>query len=346
MTEAYQNYDFVEDEESAKKRFEEFASKDPLPDIPPALLNSGDICDYARITGMVYPFNKQDKLKPASYEIDFLGDVYQKNETTGEVEKETIEHDTPFTLKKNSIAFLFTKTKFFLPDYIAIRFNLGITLVHRGLLLGTGPLVDPGFVGNLLIPLHNLTSEDYVIKGGEGIIWVEFTKLSPHTDWSESSSIFRTRASYKKFPSDKRNLSAQKYFNKASPTGEPSKSSIPSEIRIAQNVANEAKNKVSDFYVKARNWTLGGTIALIIGVMTLVYASWDLISNANQHVAAARDTVAHFKEEQFQLILKLQSLEDQVRYMTERLRSTEQESRESKKNQIEVQKNDSNESSH
>ena len=50
--------------------------------------------------------------------------------------------------------------------------------MHRGLLLGTGPLVDPGFHGRLLIPLHNLTSDEYTIRGDEGLIWMEFTKTS------------------------------------------------------------------------------------------------------------------------------------------------------------------------
>ena len=50
--------------------------------------------------------------------------------------------------------------------------------MHRGLLVGTGPLVDPGFRGKLLIPLHNLTLDAYEIRGDEGLIWVEFTKTS------------------------------------------------------------------------------------------------------------------------------------------------------------------------
>lgn len=334
MSKNYSDYHFVDenDKESAEKRYSEFSSeKDPLPDIPPALLNSGDISDYVRITSMVFPFYKS-KLKSASYEVDFLGDVYQINEDTGKVEKETIENDMPFTLKKNSIAFLFTKTKFFLPDYIAIRFNLRITLVHRGLLLGTGPLVDPGFVGRLLIPLHNLTSEDYVIKGGDGLIWVEFTKLSQHRNWSTSARD--NSAEYKPFPPKKRNLEAQQYFNKAS-NGKPSRSSIPVEVANAKKIAEETKSQVK---------VLGGIGFL--SLLALIYASWDLISNANQHVAAARDAVVSFQEEQFQLILKLQSLEGQVKYMAERLRSTEKESGESWKDQTEVQKNDSNESSH
>ncbi|SDZ12483.1 hypothetical protein [Nitrosomonas sp. Nm33] len=241
MNEDYSNRRLANNVTEAEERFVEFSCKDPIPAVPPALLNSGDICDYARITSMVYPFDVT-KLKSASYEIEFLGDVYLVNEKTGEVEKEILQRDKPFILKKNSIVFVFIETKFFLPDYIAIRFNLKITLVHRGLLLGTGPLVDPGFVGRLLIPLHNLTSEDHEIYGGDGLIWVEFTKLSPHRKWDQSAR--NNSADYRSFPPTKRNLSAQQYFNKAS-KGKPALSSIPGEIATFKIIAEKAKSRVT-----------------------------------------------------------------------------------------------------
>lgn len=67
--------------EEAKKRFGEYRSKDPFPEVPAALLNSADIYDYARVTGMLWPFDPSEellerKLKSASYEVDFAGDVH------------------------------------------------------------------------------------------------------------------------------------------------------------------------------------------------------------------------------------------------------------------------------
>lgn len=322
MSENYLKLDFAKDEKEARERFEEFSSKDPLTDIPPALLNSADIYDYARITGMVFPFDKNNdnkKLKSASYEIDFLGDVYQINEKDKAVEKETIECEKPYTLKKNSIVFLFIETKFFLPDYIAIRFNLKITHVHRGLLLGTGPLVDPGFAGRLLIPLHNLTSEDYVIKGGNGLIWVEFTKISPNKKWRDDWPDRENGAKYVSFPPDKRFLSAQQYFNKASPTGKPANSSIPGEIQSARIDSQDAKEKVSEFYRKVRNWTLGGTMALIIGVAALIFQALDLITNAYQNISIARDVIDNVRKDQIKSDKKIESLEAEIRSLTESL---------------------------
>ena len=50
-----------------------------------------------------------------------------------------------YVFPENSITFVQIESKIRLPNYIALRFNLRIQHVHRGLLLGTGPLVDPGF---------------------------------------------------------------------------------------------------------------------------------------------------------------------------------------------------------
>lgn len=331
MSEDYSQLDFVIDETKAKERFLLFSSKDPLPEVPPALLNSGDVYDYARITSMVFPFDKNNenkKLKSASYEIDFLGDVYYVNEETTEVEIITLENHKPFTLKKNSIAFLYIKTKFFLPDYIAIRFNLKITHVHRGLLLGTGPLVDPGFVGRLLIPLHNLTSEDYVIKGGDGLIWVEFTKLSPHRKWSESAR--RNSADYRSFPTRKIDPPVQEYFNKASPPkGDLAKSSIPGEIKTAKQHAEQAEITVSKLYKETKKWAIGGVIvgvlSILIAIFTLGFQTWDLISTANQNISYARDVIENVSKKQIESDKKIESLEAMTNSLIESLEQGDKE---------------------
>lgn len=198
MSNETENLPFTSTDAEAEDRFKIYESKDLFPDIAPALLNSADIYDYVRVTGMVWPFDPSlEKLKSASYEVEFLGEVFYWNEK-GEKQTQIIEVDDLFEIKKNSIAFVFLKTKFRLPNYIALRFNLKITHVHRGLLLGTGPLVDPGFVGRLLIPLHNLTSEDYYLTGGKGLIWVEFTKISKNQKWDSTSN--RPERYYHVFP--------------------------------------------------------------------------------------------------------------------------------------------------
>jgi deoxycytidine triphosphate deaminase len=290
---------FPVDGEEATKRFEQFKSLDPLPNIPPALLNSGDIYDYARITGMVYPFNHDHgtkKLKSASYEIDFLGEIYWVDENDKSHKQSVKKKDDYFDLKKNSIAYIYLETEFRLPDYLAIRFNLKITCVHRGLLLGTGPLVDPGFCGRLLVPLHNLTSEDYRIYGGDGLIWVEFTKLSPHAHWGKQ--LRANAAPYIPFPKNKAALSPIEYFKKAS-GGIPARSSIPGEIKTAVDSAKDAKSLIKFL-----------TISGLIAIIALVWATWQLIQDANQNIRSQNGVITDLRLANFELQLRVKQLED------------------------------------
>jgi hypothetical protein len=163
--------------------------------------------------------------------------------------------------------------------------------VHRGLLLGTGPLVDPGFVGRLFIPLHNLTSQPYTLLGGEGLIWVEFTKISPHPHWIDN---IKNNNGYKHFPPTNRYLPPQQYLDKAK-LNSPARSSIPLEIEEAVRVSNDAKviatqaeqrieeevHKVDEkVHTIQRNISLGGIVAAI-AVLIPVYG---LVQDATQYV--------------------------------------------------------------
>ena len=164
--------------------------RDPLPDIEPALLNSLDIRRYVDLGCLLEgeSFDRQ-RLKPASYEMRFLEDLYDWQEKDGRLGKRCreVSKGDRVTLVKNSISYLWTEERLRLPEYIAARFNLRIREVHKGILLGTGPLIDPGFGGRIFVPLHNLTDTDYVLTGGDGIIWVEFTKVSRNEYWLPNS---------------------------------------------------------------------------------------------------------------------------------------------------------------
>ena len=78
----------------------------------------------------------------------------EMNEHVQKVELNLKEKLDGFDLAPNSIAFVALEPCFRIPEYMALRFNLKIKHIYKGLLLGTGPLVDPGFSGKLFIPLH------------------------------------------------------------------------------------------------------------------------------------------------------------------------------------------------
>jgi deoxycytidine triphosphate deaminase/uncharacterized protein YoxC len=261
------------------------------------LLSSAEVHDYARLTGMLSPFYP-DHLKSASYE-DHIGGQCIWWDENGQRQERNVVRGTRFVLRANSITFVQAEPIFRLPDYIAVRFNLRITHVHRGLLLGTGPLVDPGFEGKLLIPLHNLTSSDYEIDTNEALIWIEFTKTTFGCIPTESLAAGNRQQLFKGFPPNKKNMTADQYLRKANSTY-PIRSSIPAAIlestaltRKSQDNAEAAEATAKKIQFRA---TLIGAItaaaffATLIGlyfqVSGLVQTSNGLTTTVQQQVSS------------------------------------------------------------
>src|SRR6202021_254737 len=97
-----------------------------------------------------------------------------------------------FIFEKNSIVFVSIKEKFDIPFYIIARFNIRVNWVYDGVLLGTGPQVDPGFTGSLSCPLYNLTNNDLTIKRGQNFATIDFektTKLLPKQTLEQKRAI-------------------------------------------------------------------------------------------------------------------------------------------------------------
>lgn len=250
------------DDEEAARQFAKTFNHDPYEKIPPALLNSSDIYNYVCATGMVCPFETR-RLKSASYAIT-IGEKVIFWDGSGNIQEKKLANGENFYLPDNSIAFIKTEEKFRLPNYMAIRFNLKINNVHRGILLGTGPLVDPGFEGHLLIPLHNLTTNSYALQRGETFVWVEFTKISPHESWSkfayEQYKDYDLHQRYMPFPASKKNLTEWDYLNEAYKG--PIRSSIPDALEDARKSATQAKGEVKTI----RNFGIIGIIAVALGI--------------------------------------------------------------------------------
>jgi deoxycytidine triphosphate deaminase len=259
--------EFATSEQEAIGRAEKFKRVDPFPDIPPALLSSADIEDYARVTAMLLPFSvNADALKPASYEVR-PGRKFVWWRDNGELVEEDVREDQTYELPPNSIRYMQIEPKIRLPDYIAIRFNLRIKHVHRGLLLGTGPLIDPGFDGDILIPLHNLTSESHRIRGNEGLIWVEFTKTAARVE--RASPSYTRRGELHKMEKGKIEVSISSYFQRAN-EGRPIRSSIPEAVREATSRAEQAERSVAQAAQSANRTGIIGGITAVALIVTLV----------------------------------------------------------------------------
>lgn len=303
-------YSYADSDENAQERFERWKADDPFPEIAPALLNSADILAYVKRTSLIYPFTPQ-KLKGASYDVSIEGDVIYWDSSTGKKQVVSlINRGDSFDLPPNSIAFVTLQPTFRIPYYLALRFNLKITHIYKGLLLGTGPLVDPGFQGKLSIPLHNLTSNTYRFFKGDELITMEFTKMSANQLWNHNILLIKHPESYIKNDIESYRPVDQ-YIAKALKQDRLNSviSSIPSALAESKKDVAEAQQAVEKIERKA-NWQ---AVISIVAVCTLVLTSIGLCISAFTQAHERYDTL---KSDHIQMQIdyenRISELEDQV----------------------------------
>jgi deoxycytidine triphosphate deaminase len=332
--------DFLADDDTvgADSRAKMWATIDPFPKVDRSLLSSVAIRNYARVTGMVHPF-ADERIKAASYEVGMGGSfIYWKD---GIRIDEPIDRRESITLPANSISFVQTNVKFRLPHYIGMRFNLQIAHVHRGLLLGTGPLVDPGFEGILLIPLHNLTNSPYTMLTIEPLIWVEFTKTTFGQDKISAEYDEKCLPNFL-FPERKKNRDADYYLARAN-KGNPIASSIPDVIAksaedarksaeqaaAASTISADAKRLADRADKRIFYIGLGTGVAAIIAVIAIYVTALSAIQDASSAVHGSADIVEQARrteKERSAETVTIRQLSARMNALEERERRKAQES--------------------
>ena len=262
-----------------ESRFEKYKALDPYPEIEPSLLNSADILAYINTTLCIDPFDPKC-LKGASYDVKILGEVIYWDED-GKKQSVLLEKEGDFfDLSPNSIAFVTVEPTFRIPYYLALRFNLKITHIYKGLLLGTGPLVDPGFVGKLSIPLHNLTSNTYRFSAYDELITMEFTKMSSNVLWNKKSQ----ESSEKYIKNDiKANRRVSEYIGKALQKDGLNTviSCIPAAMLESKKVVEQAKNEARNAKREVKIQSAVTILAICTLVMTCIGFSVNSVNKAN-----------------------------------------------------------------
>lgn len=264
--------DYARNEEEAINRARTWREDDPFEgQIERSLLSSNEIALYVKQTAMLFPFN-QDDLKTASYAVKFGEFAYEFDDDGGY--RRTRLSDCSGGLLKlpaNSIVFVQCATHFRLPKYMALRFNLRIKHVHRGLLLGTGPLIDPGFEGELLIPVHNLTSKDHYVDVDSHVIWIEFTK----TTYKKPSAP--QKPDLARFDKRKQNVAPEFYLDDARKSlvnGSylPIQSSINGIMRESIDVARKANDVALNTEKKLFDFQLYSAVGAALAVLGIFFA--------------------------------------------------------------------------
>ena len=150
---------------------------DPDKTSPGGLLLSDRIQFYTKRVNLIFPFD-EEFLEPASYTLH-AGGEYLNHDQNGKVTTGFLNPGETIVIPPNGLVYMRFLEEVNIPHYMIARFNLRVKQVYRGLLLGTGPQVDPGFRGHLGCPLHNFTNENKTIKYFENLITIDFEKCTP-----------------------------------------------------------------------------------------------------------------------------------------------------------------------
>ncbi|MCG3112051.1 MAG: hypothetical protein MCM46_09555 [Candidatus Manganitrophus sp. SB1] len=142
------------------------------------LLLSDRIIFYREKVNLIHPFDL-NYVEPASYTLHAGGEylIYTegKKRVSGILDEGKLEIEIP----PNGLIYIRFMEYVNIPAYMIARFNLRVKQVYRGLLLGTGPQVEPGFRGHLGCPIHNFTDEAKTIRFFEPIVTIDFEKTTP-----------------------------------------------------------------------------------------------------------------------------------------------------------------------
>ncbi len=246
------------------------------------MLSSPHIAFYVDRYGIIEEYDEKC-LGPATYHMRIGGNVltWEKGKkvefTLGKVEDKNKNIRTKLELRPNSLTFITTIEKFNLPKDIIARFNLKSTWVHEGLLLGTGPIVDPELKANLLIPLHNFSSQDVTLHYGDQIISVEFTKTLNPNDQLNSGQ----EKKFKYVANKSRIFDFEKYRKRI--RGKRVESSVSSKFDEYDETIKEYKNRLRLF-----SWIGGITLfSAIIGLGIFYYTTWLVVDSAKSQVYEA-----------------------------------------------------------
>src|SRR5205085_11951859 len=121
--------------------------------------------------------------------------------------------------------------------------------------------------GDILIPLHNLTSDPHRIRGNEGLIWVEFTKTAARVETAKPSYV--RRGELREMEEHKTGVSISTYFQRAN-EGRPILSSIPEAVKDATNRAQRAEAAAGRAARAANRTGIIGGFAAVALIATLV----------------------------------------------------------------------------
>jgi deoxycytidine triphosphate deaminase len=255
FVEEYLWRDPFEDDEQFRSIWKSpFAKDEKYEDYKSAVLLAEEIQAYVELGLLIAEGFYLENLKGASYSMRPDPTEAWKFDDTGEIsrlEKGEDEDGSYLLVPKNALVHIRLQQKLRLPYYIIGRHNLTIKYVYQGLLLGTGPQVDPGYIGNLFIPLHNFTNRPvkiYLEKSFVSIDFVRTSRVRLNKGVPKSDEEFR-KLYKEKCPIDRRKIERLKlkdYLKGATPTSSIGK--LVPELEKAKEESKSVINKMESLH--------------------------------------------------------------------------------------------------
>ena len=156
------------------------------------MLLSNEIEMFRQKNLLIADHYEPKNLRPAAYTLR-IGPRFV--DSRGRIGLLDDKKETYLKMEPNSIVYVSTLEKLDLPYYIAARFNLRVKWVYRGILLGTGPQVEPGFRGYLSCPLYNLTDRPIKISYRQDFATIDFERT---TDFCKDATAEQIQNGLKK----------------------------------------------------------------------------------------------------------------------------------------------------
>lgn len=226
-------------------------------------------------------FNPEN-LKAASYFLTLGTEYYYDGKflelQPGDPEKCWLE------IPPNAFVVATTAEKVILPHYIAARFGVRVDYVYKGLLVGAGPQVDPGFEGFLGCPIHNLTDSPVRIKAGEPFAWIDFartTRVGDNPKFVDEDALLRdAQLALRATGTSARTIAGFKDYDcRLYQTARLSfKNSLPAGTTVVSSVKGLEK-RIDEMEAEVNKWTsvskhieVGAGIAVLIVAITVLLA--------------------------------------------------------------------------
>lgn len=268
-----------------------------------SVLLADDIRDYCNEHGLLIEKGfKENNLKGASYSLsphDSEGWLVDDEGRIVSLEVCNSGGQECFFVPKNSLVYIKIKEKLKIPYYIIGRHNLKVSYVYKGLLLGTGPQVDPGFNEHLIIPLHNLTNSPVEILHDKSFVSIDFIRTSkihfnskPPTTEDEFRSLYPTK---KQISLSKNNrISLYDYLKDSRPQssmGELRRDVEQKQLSIEEDLKSTVKtvkNKI----------TFGGitSVALFVSFLAIVASFYCHLDSKITPLPEVSEQLKHLKE--------------------------------------------------